>query len=205
MTIIEQIKELRESSKKRKFNQRFDLIITLKDLDIKKPENQLDELFVLPKIPGKSAFVTLFSDSIKKLDNARVISREGIEKLAGNKKELKKMIKETSIFLSEPKLMTVVGKHLGKFLAPVGKMPKPVAGDVEKTISDFGRAVKIKTSKQPMFQMCIGSEDMKDEDITENINAVLDFLKTKLSKGKNNIYIVYLKLSMSKPIKLEGW
>ena len=205
MTIIQQIKKLRESSKKRKFSQRFDLIITLKDLDLKKTENQFDELLVLPKIPGKSSKVTLFADSVKKLENTKVVSGSDIEKLAGNKKELKTMIKETSIFLAEPKLMPVVGKHLGKFLAPVGKMPKPVTGNIEKTVKDFSRGVKLKTTKQPMFQLCIGSESMKDEDIAGNITTVLNFLKTKLSGGKNNISTVYLKLSMSKPIKLEEW
>ena len=64
MKIEEQIKKLRESSKKRNFNQRFDLIITLKDLDLKKAENQFNELLVLPRIPGKPASITLFSDSI---------------------------------------------------------------------------------------------------------------------------------------------
>ncbi|MBL7170152.1 MAG: hypothetical protein ISS48_03975 [Candidatus Aenigmarchaeota archaeon] len=205
MTITEQIKKLRESSKKRNFNQRFDLIITLKDLDLKKAENQIDEILVLPKIPGKPASVTLFSDSIKKLESARVVSGEDIPKLAGNKKELKKIVKETTIFLSEPKLMPVVGKHLGKFLAPTGKMPKPVVGDIKKTVTDFERGVKIKTTKQPMLQLSMGSENMKDEEIEENVKAALNFLKTKLSKGKNNISTVYLKLTMSKPIRLEGW
>ncbi|NCO96891.1 MAG: 50S ribosomal protein L1 [Candidatus Aenigmarchaeota archaeon CG_4_9_14_3_um_filter_37_18] len=205
MKTNEQIKKLRESSKKRKFNQRFDLIITLKDLDLKKAESQIDELFVLPKIPGKPSSVTLFADSVKKLEKARVVSGEEIQKLAENKKDFKKMIKETSIFLSEPKLMPVVGKHLGKFLAPVGKMPKPLVGDIQKTVEDFERGIKIKTSKQPMIQMCIGSEEMKDEDVAENIDAILNFLKTRLSKGKNNISKVYLKLSMGKPMKIEGW
>jgi len=101
--------------------------------------------------------------------------------------------------------MPIVGKHLGKFLAPVGKMPKPIVGDLKKTVDDFVSAVKIKTTKQPMIQLCIGSEDMTDEEIAQNISAVINFLKTKLSKGKNNISTVYLKLTMSKPIKLEGW
>ena len=203
--MLEQIKKLRESSKKRNFNQRFDLIITLKDLNLKKSENSIDEILVLPKIPGRSASVTLFSDSIKKLENALVVSGEEIPKLAGNKKELKKVVKETTIFLSEPKLMPVVGKHLGKFLAPAGKMPKPVVGNIEKMVKDFGRGVKIKTTKQPMFQLSVGSENMKDEEIVENIKTIIDFLKVKLSKGRNNISTVYLKLSMSKPVKLEGW
>lgn len=205
MAIIEQVKKLRETSKKRNFNQRFDLIVKLKDIDLNKAESQLDELLVLPKVPGKPATITLFADSVKKLENARVVSGEDVAKLATNKKELKKIIKETSIFLAEPKLMPVVGKHLGRFLAPVGKMPKPMTGDVKNNIDDFQSGIKIKINKQPMIQFCIGSEDMKDEDIVENVNSIINFLKTKLPKGKNNLSTVYLKLTMSKPVKLEGW
>jgi large subunit ribosomal protein L1 len=203
--MIEQIKKLRESSKKRNFNQRFDLIITLKDLNLNKSENQLDELLVLPKTPGKSTSITLFADSVEKTEDARIIKGTEIPEIAKSKKDLKKMIGETGIFLSEPKLMPMVGKHLGKFLAPTGKMPTPVVGDIKKRIESLKSGVKIKTTKQPMIQLTVGSEDMKDEDISENIKSILNFLQTKLSKGRNNISNVYLKLTMSKPVKLEGW
>jgi len=139
------------------------------------------------------------------LEGVRVISGEQIQTLSTQKREVKKLVRETSIFLAEPKLMPVVGKYLGKFLAPAGKMPKPIVGDLNKTISDYQNAIRIKTSKQPMIQLSIGSEDMKVEDVNENIHAVVNFLKTKLSKGRNNISKIYLKLTMSKPVKLEGW
>ncbi|MEM5793332.1 MAG: hypothetical protein QXY45_03170 [Candidatus Aenigmatarchaeota archaeon] len=202
--MIEQIKKLKESSKKRNFKQRFDLVIVLKDIDLNKAENQIDELLTLPKPTGKSSIV-LFADSINNLEGVRIISSEGIQKLAANKKEVKKLINDTTIFLAEPKLMPVVGKHLGKFLAPAGKMPKPIVGDLKKSIADYQNAIRIKTTKQPMIQLSIGVEDMNPADVTENINAVINFLKTKLSKGRNNISKIYLKLTMSKPIKLEGW
>lgn len=205
MSTADQIKKLRESSKKRNFRQRVDVIVRLKDIDLSKAENQIDELFVLPQVPGKTASLTVFADSVKSLENARLISGEDIPKIATNKKDVKKLVRETAIFLAEPKLMPVVGKHLGKFLAPVGKMPKPVVGDLKKMVSDFEKAVRIKTTKQPMLQMCVGSEDMKDEEIAENVDAVVNFLKTRLSKGKNNISRVYVKFTMSKPILLEGW
>ena len=202
--MIEQINKLKESSKKRNFKQRFDLIIVLKDIDLAKAENQIDEILVLPKPTGKSS-ITLFADSIKELKGVRVISGEQIQTLSNQKREVKKLVRETSIFLAEPKLMPVVGKYLGKFLAPAGKMPKPIVGDLNKTISNYQNAIRIKTSKQPMIQLSIGSEDMKVEDVNENIHAVVNFLKTKLSKGRNNISKIYLKLTMSKPVKLEGW
>jgi len=204
MTLIKQIKKLKESSKKRNFNQRYDLIINLKDFDLKKAENKIDEILVLPKETGKPTSISLFSDSVKKIEGCTIINSEEIESLAGKKKELKKLISQTTIFLSEPKLMPVVGKHLGKFLAPIGKMPKPVAGDVNNLVKDYRNGVRIDIKKQPMIQTTVGSEKMKEEDVAENIQAVLNFLKAKLPKGKNNIDKVKLKLTMSCPIKLEG-
>ena len=44
---------------------------------------------------------------------------------------------------------------------------------------------------------------MEDEKVAENIKAVLEFLESKLPKGKGNIASVLLKLTMSKPVKLE--
>lgn len=203
MTIIERIKEVKEESKKRNFSQRYDLIINLKDLDLKKAENKIDEFFVLPKGSGKEASITLFSDSAKKIEGCRIIKSSEIEGLGKKKKEVKKLINQTDFFLSEPKLMPVVGKHLGKFLAPVGKMPKPVVGDVEKMIKDSGSAVKITVGKQPIIHTVVGSEKMDDKDVEENIRALLNFLKTKLPRGKNNIKNVYLKVTMGHPVKLE--
>ncbi len=175
----------------------------MKELDLKKPENKINEIFVLPKGTGKVASVTLFSDSVKKIEGCKIVNSSEIEELGKNKKELDKLIAETQIFLSEPKLMPVVGKHLGKFLAPRGLMPKPIVGNVEKVIKDSGGGVKIVVDKQPIIHTVVGSEKMDDKDVEENIRALLNFLEKKLPKGKNNIKDVYLKLTMSHPVKLE--
>lgn len=203
MTTVERIKEVKEKSKKRNFSQRYDLIINLKDLDLKKTENKIDEFFVLPKSSGKEASVTLFSDSSKKIEGCRIIKSSEIEELGRKKKEVKKLINQSDFFLAELKLMPVVGKHLGKFLAPVGKMPKPVVGDTEKMIKDSRNSVRITVNKQPIIHTIVGSEKMDDKDVEENIRTLLNFLKSKLPRGKNNIKNVYLKLTMGHPVKIE--
>jgi large subunit ribosomal protein L1 len=201
--VLEEIKELKENSKKRNFTQTYDLVINLKEIDLKKAENKIDEIFILPKGHGKDAQITVFSDSMDKIEGCKIIKGPQIEGLANNKKELKKLIKETEFFFSEPKLMPVVGKHLGKFLAPRGLMPKPLTGDSEKIVKESKNGVKISVDKQPIIHTTIGSEDMEDKDIEKNLNEVLNFLKKRLPKGKTNIKNVYLKLTMSKPVKIE--
>jgi large subunit ribosomal protein L1 len=203
MTILEKIKEIREKSKKRNFNQRFDLVVNLKDLDLKKAENKIDELFILPKGTGKDTSIAFFSDNVKKMDGCTILDSTGMEKLSKDKKAIKTLISQTDFFLAEPKLMIVAGKYLGKFLAPKGKMPKPVSGNVEKVIEDTKKSIKILVGKTPIIHTVVGSEKMDDKDLEENIKAVINFLKVRLSKGKNNIKNVYLKLTMGHPVKLE--
>lgn len=202
MTILEQIKNLKENSKKRNFNQTYDLIINLKDLDLKKAENKIDEIIILPKKLNKEKKITIFTDSIKKSEDFNIISGSKIESISKNKKEISELISKSDFFFAEPKLMPIVGKFLGKYLAPRGLMPKPLVGPLE-SYKKYKNAVKIKVDKQPVIHTVVGSQDMKDEDVEKNIEFLINILKVKLPKGKNNIKEVLLKFTMSKPIKLE--
>jgi large subunit ribosomal protein L1 len=203
MAILEKIKEMKEKSKKRNFPQRYDVVVNIKDVDLKKPENKIDELLVLPKGTGKNVSITLFSDSIGKSEDLTIIKGSEIESLAKNKKSIKKLIKETDFFFSEPKLMPIVGKFLGKFLAPRGLMPKPVMSDIKKLLNDSKNSVRIHLDKQPIIHTVVGSDKMDDKDVEENIKTLLSFMVKKLPKGKSNIKNVYLKFTMGQPIKLE--
>lgn len=203
MTILESIKKAKES-KKRNFSQIFDLIINLKEIDIKKAENKINEFFMLPKGAGKERSIVVFSDEAKKIEGCKIIKGTEIEELAKNKKDAKKLIGETNFFLSEPKLMAVVGKHLGKFLAPRGMMPRPIAGDVNKIVEETKKSVRILVDKQPIIHTIVGSEKMEDKDVEENIKALITYLEKKLPRGKNNIKSVYLKTTMGHPMKIEA-
>lgn len=200
--ILKAIKELREKSKKRNFSQTFDLIINLKEFDVKKPENKLNEEFTLPNGRGEDAKVLVFSDSLKELD-VGILTSSDIEKLAKNKRFSKKLVRETDFFLAEAKLMPVIGKVLGQFLAPRGKMPKIIAGDVNYLVKSLKKSVRIRIKDSPVIQCPVGNESMKDEEIAENIEALLKYLETKLPKGKHNIGKVLVKLTMSNPIRIE--
>jgi ribosomal protein L1 len=46
-------------------------------------------------------------------------------------------------------------------------------------------------------------ENMKDEDITDNIQAVLRVLEGKLKKGMKNIKFAYIKTAMGTPVKVK--
>ena len=200
--ILAKVKELKEKTKKRNFSQTFDLIVSLKEFDIKKPENKFTEDVALPHGRGKDASVVVFSDSIKDSD-LKIYTNEMVQSLAKNKRSAKNLVKQTDFFLAEPKLMPVVGKVLGAFVGPKGKMPKLITGDVKSLVKNYKKSVRIKVKDAPVIQCLVGKEDMKDEQVAENIEAVLKFLETKLPKGKNNIGKAELKLTMGNPMKLE--
>jgi large subunit ribosomal protein L1 len=200
--ILEAIKALRGKSKKRNFLQTFDLIINLKEFDVKKPENKINEDFFLPNGRGEDAKVVIFSDTIKEA-KAEILKSSDLEILAKDRRSIRKLVKNTDFFLAEPQLMPLIGKILGQFLAPKGKMPKIISEDVEKMVENYKKAVKIRIKDSPVIQCAIGKENMKDEEIAENIKAVINFLKEKLPKGSRNIGEVLIKLTMSKPVKIE--
>lgn len=201
--ILNAIKELREKSKKRNFPQTFDLIVSLKEFDVKKPENKINEEVFLPS-KYKDSEIVIFSDSIKDV-GCRVLSSLEIEKLAKNKRETKKLIQRTNFFLAEPKLMLLVGKLFGQLLAPKGLMPKLITptSDINELIKKLKKSVRIRIKDSPVIQCSVGNEKMEDEKIVENIKTILKFLETKLPKGKHNIGKVLLKLTMSKPVRVE--
>jgi large subunit ribosomal protein L1 len=201
--VLKALKDARGKAKKRNFSQTFDLIVNVKLLDLKKPENRFSETFTLPsgRGKGKEANVVIFSDSVKD-KNLKIYKSSDIEKLGSNKRSLKKLAKETDFFLSEPKLMPMVGKSLGRILAPRGKMPSVIAGDFKQMVSRYKNSVSLKMKDSPVIQCMVGNESMADEDISENIVAVLKFLEKRLPKGRNNIGKVMVKLTMGKPVKI---
>ncbi len=137
------------------------------------------------------------------MDGAEIINSKEIEELAKNKRLAKKLARDTDFFIAEPKLMPIVAKNLGKFLAPRGKTPRPIIGDVKRMIESLRKSVRIRIKDAPVIQCAIGSESMKDEEIEANVIKILKFLEERLPKGKANIKNIVIKLTMGKPVKVE--
>ena len=60
--ILEAVKKAKEDSKPRNFTQSIDVVITIKDLDVKKPENRIDEEVFLPNGRGKDVKVAFIAE-----------------------------------------------------------------------------------------------------------------------------------------------
>lgn len=200
--ILHAIKTLRESSKKRNFPQSFDLIINLKELDMKKPESKINDEFPLPHGKGVDSVLGVFSDSFK-VEGAKVFTAADIDRLSKNKREARKVAQNVDFIIAEPKLMALVGKTFGQFLGPKGKIPKVLTSDPRNLVENYKRSIRLRTKDSPVIQTPVGKENMTDEQIAENIEAVLQHLQTKLPKGKTNIGKILIKATMSKPVKIE--
>ena len=91
--------------------------------------------------------------------------------------------------------MPFVGRFLGPVLGPRKKMPKPVPASAkpEPLIERLKNTAKVRIKDQPVIQAIVGTQDMDDELIADNIEAVLDILDRKLEKGRKQIKSMYVK------------
>jgi len=207
-TLIESVKEAKSKSEKRKFNQSLELIINLRDIDMKKPESKIQESIELPHVVGKQSKICVIATGelalkAKKAGAELVIERPELEALAGDKKRQKTLVNEYDYFISEAPLMPTVGRVLGAVLGPKGRMPTPVApnANIADTIEKQRRIVQIRLRNQPVLQCRIGTEDMPDEQIAENIETVIRRLEGKLKRGLKNIKSIVIKTAMGPPVK----
>ena len=208
--IIEAVKKLKESNKEkvRKFKQTIDLVVNLKNIDLNIPKNRIDEDIKLPKGRGSQAKIALFASGELAQKSKNIvdflIKPEEIDDYADDKKTFKKIADTHDYFISEAPLMPTIGKTLGTILGPRGKMPKPVpqAADLTDMIKNLRDTVKVRSKTNNTFHTIVGIEDMTEEDIAENIQAIMKRLEGTLERGKMNIRSVFIKSTMSPSQKI---
>ena len=199
MKFNEAAQHLKQESK-RAFTQTYDLIITLQNIDPKKPEHRFSKDVVLPHGRNKDVAVGIISDSVP-----GAISKSDLDQM--DKKAIKKLTKEYEFFLCEAPLMVHVGKVLGKYLGPRGKMPRllPPQQDPSKIVAELKNSVRVRVRDSPSIHIPVGTENMEPLQVSENAERVLDEVKRTLPKGATQIKAVLLKTTMSKPVKIDGW
>jgi large subunit ribosomal protein L1 len=205
---VDLIKEAKKQARKRKFVQTVDLLINVKNIDLKKPENRFNSEFYLPNGRGKAVKTVVIADSIAveaKKHADLVIRKEEINELAGDKKKMKRIANEYDWFFAEVTLMAQIGKVLGTVLGPRGKIPKPIPpkAAVEPFIVRAKNTVRVALKENPVIHVIVGNESMDDGKLAENVQAVMNFVTEKLPKGRNNIRSAYVKLTMGPPVKIE--
>ncbi|WP_461463572.1 50S ribosomal protein L1 [Methanobrevibacter sp.] len=207
--MIEAVKKAKEQSKPRNFTQSIDMIINIKDLDVNKPENRFEEEVVLPNGRGKGVSVGVIADGdlttqAKDAGVSLVIQKTDLEGYGKDRKEAKKMANNVDFFIAQADLMPLVGRFLGPVLGPRKKMPRPVPANIKlaPVLERLENTIKVGIKQQPSIQVLIGTQDMADEQIAENVEAVLAILDRHLEKGRKQIKSMYIKTTMGSVVRV---
>jgi len=212
--VLKVLKEAKENSKKRNFNQTVDMIVNLKDLNLKKPEQQVDQFIGLHFPRGKENKVCAFVGPELKEQSEKVFDKtiyvEDFAAYAKDKKAVKKLADEFDYFVAQANLMGQVAATFGRVLGPRGKMPNPKAGCVvppkaalAPLLETLKKMVRGTAKKAMMIQVAVGSESQSEAEVVDNVMTFYNTLTHHLPKEHHNVKEVYLKLTMGKPVKLE--
>lgn len=205
--ILTALKELREKSPKRNFNQSVDFLVTLKDMDMKKQDNKIELYIVLPHTRGKKVKICGLLDqqlsSLAKKSFDNVVFLEDFKKYT-NKKDIKKLAADYDFFVAQDTIMTKIASTFGKVLGPKKKMPNPKAGCVvpgsiptlEPIVERLNKTVRLVSGTEKAVKASVGTQSMKDEELADNILTIYSSLVNKLPNEASNIKQIMLKFTM---------
>lgn len=210
---LDAIKYIRTNSPKRKFKQNFDLVINLKDLNLKNESHKVSTFTVLPHEKGKKVRVcALIGQELlttAKANCHKVVLKDDFDKY--DKNAVRKLAKEIDFFVAQATLMPQIAGTFGKVLGPRGKMPNPKSGcvvpptaDLKSLVTRLQKTVKLETKNELILRCVVGNEDMKDEDIAENIMHVYNTAIHAVPQEKNNIKNSLLKFTMGPAVDIEN-
>ena len=211
-SLMEAIEKAKQAGKPRKFKQSIELVINIRDVDLKKPENRIYEVVELPhgrgSKPSKICVIAgpaLASEAKKIPEVDRVIEREELETLVGNRRLARKLASQYDFFLVEPSLMGLAARALGAALGGRGKRPQPIpqGTDLAALAKSLKRSVIVNMRKNPQVMCLIGTEDMDSKQLAENAAAVISKVVDRLERRFRNVQSIYVKKTMGEPVKVE--
>ncbi|OLS19514.1 MAG: 50S ribosomal protein L1 [Candidatus Heimdallarchaeota archaeon LC_3] len=206
--LLEAVGKVRQG-KERNFVQSVEVLISLRDINLKDPSQRFNIESLLPHAIKKEIKIVLFADgdlAVRgKNEGLTVISSDKFDQLVKNPKDGKKLADDHDFFLAERQYMAKVGRFLGKILGPRGKMPKPVAPNVN--INDlkenYFRTIRLRLRENPCLNARIGTLSNSDEELADNIISCLATVTGKLPRGAQHIKKVYMKTTMGSSVLIE--
>ncbi|MGM5481156.1 MAG: 50S ribosomal protein L1 [Nanobdellota archaeon] len=210
--VLSVLKEMRENGKKRNFTQTVEMFVNLKDLNLKKPEEQVEFFTQEPQPINKRkicAIVGPDTETSAKEACDKVILQSELDDYKKDKKAAKKLADEYDFFIAQANLMGQIAGAFGRIFGPRGKMPNPKAGcvippkaSIKPLYERLQTTVKVSAKKFPVIHVVVGKEDMDDEAIAENIVYFYDQVEHHLPRENHNIKNALIKTTMGAPIKL---
>ncbi|MDE6365775.1 MAG: 50S ribosomal protein L1 [Lachnospiraceae bacterium] len=173
---IEDAVALTKKSAAAKFDETVEVHIRT-GCDGRHADQQIRGAVVLPNGTGKTVKVLVFA----KGDKVAEAEAAGADYVGGD--ELIPKIQndgwlDFDVVVATPDMMGVVGR-LGKVLGPKGLMPNPKAGtvtmDVTKAINDIKAGkIEYRLDKTNIIHCPIGKVSFSEEQLTQNLNSLLD-------------------------------
>ena len=161
-------------------------------------EQQIRGAVVLPNGTGKTVRVLVFA----KGDKIAEAEAAGADYVGGD--ELIPKIQndgwlDFDVVVATPDMMGVVGR-LGKVLGPKGLMPNPKAGtvtmDVTKAINDIKAGkIEYRLDKTNIIHCPIGKVSFTEEQLTQNLNALLEAIVKARPSNLKGQYLRSITLS----------
>ena len=206
--LAELAKKGKEQAKETKFTQSVEVTISLKEVDPKKTDLNINEIVYLPHPTSKQPRLCFIGsgDLAVRAKNANanlVMDPSQLENYGGSKREAKKLARSYDFFLADTALMPRIGKVLGQALGPKGKIPMPVPPNspIEAMINRMRTAVRVRSRGSLGIMAKVGDSKLSEPEIAENIVAVVNAVSKKLPNGDRNIRTIMVKTTMGKPAK----
>ena len=202
MEIKKAVEEIRKGDK-RKFVQTLDLVVNLRNFDVRK---EALNTFVNVPNPSPKKVCAFLTKKSKVVDTITELDFPKYKEL----KDMKKLAKKYDMFIAVAPMMAKVATKFGRVFGPVGKMPSPQAGiimkeddeTIKEMITKVGGVIRVR-NKEMAVKLPIGKEDMSDEQLVQNVTGVVKELEKKLPRGKENVKEVLIKFTMGKPVKVD--
>jgi len=192
------------------FNETVELHARL-GIDPRQSDQQVRTTVLLPAGLGKTVRILVFAEG----EAARAAEAAGADYVAGDEMIAKIKNEEWTEFdvsISVPEMMRKVG-GLGKVLGRKGLMPNPKAGTVVNP-EDLGRAisearagrVEFRNDKTGNLHITIGKIQFTEDQLMQNLEAVLDGIKRAKPATAKGIYVKRLVLTstMTPGIRLDA-
>jgi large subunit ribosomal protein L1 len=190
-----------------KYNQTVEVSTHL-GIDPKQTDQNVRGSVALPHGIGKSVRVAVFAQG-ENAEKARAAGADivGADDLA---QQVKGGTMDFDVALATPDMMGVVGP-LGRVLGPRGLMPSPRSGTVTTDISAAVREFKagkieFRNDKGGNVAVPVGKIAFTEEQLTENINAFLNYLRSLKPTAAKGTYIrsITVSATMSPGIRITG-
>jgi large subunit ribosomal protein L1 len=205
LTIPEALEKVKRLSTA-KFDETVELAIRL-GIDPRKAEQIVRGTLSLPAGTGKTNRVAVFAAGeaaqAARDAGADVVGAEDlVAKVAGG-------FLDFDVAIATPDLMGQVG-GLGRVLGPRGLMPNPKTGtvtmDVAKAVTEFkGGRVEYRSDKVGNVQLRVGKISFSLEDLTRNVQAVVDeIVRVKPASAKGRYLMsVTVSSTMGPGVKID--